>query len=455
MSHRVLILGGGASGALVAIRLLRAAHPPDVVCVIERESRLARGIAYSTPHREHLLNVPAARMSVFAEDPDHFRRWLAAEGLEADAQSYAARSDYGRYVAGVLEESARLADGRTRLVHVRGDAIELEPQPDRVRVRMANGQVLEGDRAVLALGHERPRFPPVLSEQLPGMIEDPWSPGALESLAPDSSVAILGSGLTMVDVALRLRSRGHRAAIHAISRHGLLPRPQRSRRNDWPLTVPLRQGCSRAAAVGIQPHDRMLRPLLRYIRSEIERASKAGSGWEDVFDSLRPLAGELWMQLSHRDRHAFLRHLRSYWDVHRHRMAPRVAAEVAALIEAGSLRVHAGRIRNVRRANAGLTIEFARRGESALRTLQVDALVNASGHTGGPHPLVSRLFAAGHARPGPYGLGVDATTDRHVVDASGRAQPRITAIGPLLRGVLWETTAIPDIREQARAEAER
>jgi uncharacterized NAD(P)/FAD-binding protein YdhS len=70
----VLIIGGGFSGTMLVVHLLRNS-PCLSVAVVDRGALPGRGIAYSTPHRFHLLNVPAGDMSAWPDAPDDILRW--------------------------------------------------------------------------------------------------------------------------------------------------------------------------------------------------------------------------------------------------------------------------------------------------------------------------------------------------------------------------------------------
>jgi uncharacterized NAD(P)/FAD-binding protein YdhS len=415
-----VIVGGGASGTLVAARLLAAPRPPSEVVLIEKSAAVGRGVAYSTPHREHVLNVPAGRMSALAEDPEHFMRWLGAA-----PNSYPPRAIYGDYLNALLDEA-----GTVR--RIKSDVQRITIEGDRAIV-----DDIDADLVVLAMGHLATRFP-IDAENV---VVDPWAEGALDSLPLDGELFIAGTGLTMVDIVLNLRRRGHQGTIHALSRHGLVARPHPRQR----ATFPVDTGVSETAGI---------RELVRRVRIAVDKAHDEGKGWEDVMDTLRPIGGQIWQRLSVDDRKRFLRHVRPFWEVHRHRMAPEVANEFERLRDEGYVRIYAGRLL---RAKHGV-IEFTSRHDGSMQTLRVAGAINATGPSSDwrnhAPPLVRSLIADRHARIDSLGLGLDATADGHLLDANGNRQERLVAIGPLLRGVLWETTAIPEIREQARRIAE-
>jgi len=443
--RRVVIVGGGASGVLAAVRFLMAPEPPSEVVLVERGEGLGRGVAYSTPNRRHVLNVPAGRMSALPEDPDHFVRWLAARegGARVHAQTYAARSDYGRYLGELLDEAERSAKG-VILRRVADAAVKVELDGPRARVTLAGGETIDASRVVLALGNPPTRWP--FGDELPGgqVVVDPWAPGALESIPDEGDVLVIGTGLTMIDVVLALSSRRTGGTIHAISRRGLLPHMHPATRKAWTFAVD-------GGRAGPIP----LRALVRRVRNESTRASAEGATWHDVMDTLRPIGAALWQRLSIDDRRRFLRHVRPYWDIHRHRMAPSVAERFERLRAEGRVEIHAGRIARFSSLDGGaIEVSFAPRGEGAVTRLRVAAVINATGPASdwraSESPLIGSLVEQGLVRFDALRLGLDAEPDGRLIGADGTLRPQFVAIGPPLRGVLWETTAVPDIREQAR-----
>jgi uncharacterized NAD(P)/FAD-binding protein YdhS len=180
-------------------------------------------------------------------------------------------------------------------------------------------------------------------------------------------------------------------------------------------------------------------------------------GWRPAVDSLRPVTAAIWETLGERERQRFLRHLRPWWDVHRHRIAPAVAARIAALREEGRLEIVAGRVTEVA---AGETLEVAigRRGGGTVRC-RIAGVVNCTGPEGqiarARDPLIGALLGSGAAREDSLGLGLDVDAQSRVIGADGRASERLSALGPLTRGAFWEIVAVPDIRGQAQAVARR
>jgi uncharacterized NAD(P)/FAD-binding protein YdhS len=430
-ARHVAIVGGGYAGTLQAIELSRRGF---AVTLIERGPQVGRGVAYGTAAPEHLLNVRAAGMSAFADASDHFADWLKASG-EGDRDSFAPRRTYGRYLGELLD--AAVSEG-VRIE--RAEAIDVE---EPATVRLASGSAVEADVVILAVGNlppERPRLIPAALEASV-YLSDPWSAELTRDLAPDARVLLIGTGLTAIDAALSLDSAGHHGPILALSRRGLLPRAHTERAVQPPaLTAP--------------PAPDPI-ALLRWTRAEADRL-----GWRPVVDSLRPVTQAIWAKIEPLERHRFLRHLRPWWDVHRHRIAPSIAAHIDGMRQAGRLRLAAGKLLSVAPAPDGTAeIAWRPRGQAEAETFRAARIVNCTGPqtdlTRANEPLLDALLARGRIRPDACRTGIDVAADCRILDRSGRPSDHLFAVGPITRSAFWEIVAVPDIRVQVRDLAER
>ncbi len=432
----VTIIGCGFSGSLLAINLLHHDGPKTII--IERDPALiGRGIAYGRAQEEHLLNVRASNMSAFPDDPENFTRWLSA-GNHPTANGFATRALYGRYLRELLDEARSRAPDRLQIVT--GEATALEPGEAGIRITLADGQNYASDHAVLAQGN----LPPAELahfEALEGgrYIPDPWSSGIADGLQPDDTVLLVGTGLTAVDVALSLEAEGFTGKIVCLSRRGLVPH------------VHLPNG----PMVG--PADRPAVDGSRLVRAVRERAAQIG--WRTAVDELRPHTQDLWRRATEQTRQRYLRHLRPYWDVHRHRIAPAVAAKLNALRETGQLTFAAGKLISVEQTGRLANVQWRVRGSEEVRSLAAARIINCTGPQGDvkrtTDPLLSSLRDRGIIRADALHLGIDSDDSGRVMDRDGKPHPAIYAIGPMTRGALWEIIAVPDIRRQAWTLARR
>jgi uncharacterized NAD(P)/FAD-binding protein YdhS len=420
----IAVIGAGASGVLTAVHVVRRSTTAKIA-LLDAGARAARGLAYGTPYGAHLLNVPAARMSALADEPDHFVRWLQAKLPDATPATFAPRPLYGDYLASVLA-----AHESPRLSRISGSAVGLTRDgAGKWSVHLHDGRIVDADTVVLALGNLPPADPFPQESHALNYVRDPWAPGAGQGLATDAPVLLIGSGLTMIDLALALRHEGHRGTIHVISRRGLLPR---SHAAYTPMQLERLEGSPRA--------------VLRSIRRAIESATD----WRAVIDALRPHTQTIWQSWTLAQRASFLRHARTMWDVHRHRTAPAVAAEINALIDSGALVLHRGRIQSLA---DGIVATWSHAGEqSELRVARaINCTGPASNYANVDLPLVLNMRRAGWLIPDPLGLGIESSADGRIVGSDGRPVDGLFTIGPLRRPAIWESTAIPEIRAQADA----
>jgi len=202
-----------------------------------------------------------------------------------------------------------------------------------------------------------------------------------------------------------------------------------------------------------------LRALLKALRLEVHRAEASGGDWRAVVDSLRPHANRLWQGLSAADQRRFFRHLRPYWEAHRHRMAPQVAKVIEGLAQQGRLRLHAGRVKVLFWDEEGADVEIKLRGRFGRVVLRVNRVINCTAPESDyrmlTHPLWRNLFARGIAVAGLIGLGLRTGPEGQLVNAEGEPSPSVFTLGVTRIGTLFETTSVEEIRAQAAALASR
>lgn len=435
-SSVIAVVGAGFSGVTTALHLLRRDASVKVV-LIERRSPLGLGAAYATDNPRHRLNVRAGNMSAWPDEPDGFVDWLAGQGRGVGPGGFATRGDYGSYLQSLLAGVAEGPEAAGRLVITPDEITAITRSGDGWRLTCGMGRTLSADAVVLALGNPPPSRPEGVDRDFAESdlyVADPWR---WEARVPegDAPILLLGSGLTMVDVALALDEARPGQSFVALSRRGLTPL-----RHDGAPPVKLPPPPSPLAGP---------LPTLAWLRSAAER-----HGWRTAIDALRPVTKALWRGWSLQQRTRFLRHGRAFWDVHRHRLAPQVAAHIDHMRRTGRLRVVAGRLERVEAArDQGFAVTWRPRGSARSERFEAGLLVNCTGPAASlarsSEPLLASLSEQGLVRPDPLGLGVDVDVDHRVIAVSGQAQPTLFAVGPMTRGALWEINAVPDIRVQA------
>jgi uncharacterized NAD(P)/FAD-binding protein YdhS len=412
---KIAIVGGGASGLLVALNLARKSQDSLHITIVEPRNVLGEGIAYSTQDEGHVLNVPAGRMSAFMDHPEHFMQWIGC-----DKNTFAPRRAYARY----LQETLQSLDlSKINLRHIQDKAISVAQEGAEWKVVVAGGEELFANAVVLAIGHGE-------SFQIPGVgkdltskryLADPWR---LTVSAVDGHLIGIGTGLTFIDHALTHIRRNSTNTVTGISRNGLIPEAHLAHRAD-PLEVP---------------------SIARENPEEMRRFIEEADDWRAAQDGIRHQLPDIWHRWSEQMKASFLDHDLRWWNVHRHRLAPEIAEEVRLAIDSGRIRVVKSGVSGVKEIDDGITVELST-GES----LRGDALVNCLGYrVAGEESLIETLIASGLAQEGPLGLGVKTDYPRfNLLDGNGRPQENVFVIGPVLFGERFETTAIPELREQA------
>ncbi|UST82904.1 FAD/NAD(P)-binding protein [Pseudomonas siliginis] len=454
----ILIIGGGLSGTMLAVQLLRLPGQRKIL-IIEPRAELGRGEAYSAVELGHTLNGNAARMSVDPDNPDDLTQWLTAhiadgswpESAEQDvpvSELFPPRGLFGVYVQQRLAEARAVGalQGST-VEHICAEAVDLQSGTGSMQLTLSDGRILRGSLAVLATGmFPAARTPQTHSSGLNAAALDPWDVAAMRELDPQSTVLIIGSGLTMVDAVVSLEQAGHRGPIEVFSRHGLLPHVRRQP----PAWVDFL-----AADHSIRTPRQLVRELRRHCRDAIAQ----GIDWQAPLDTVRAHIARLWSQATDVQRRQFVRHVRPWWESHHHRSPPLSAELIERLHKEGRLRIHAASFKGIEPGSGdAVTIRIRPRGEAETSTVSGAALINSSGIEYDwrrvARPLPQQLLARGLVRPGPLALGISAK-DGAVVGAEGRVSSQLFAMGPPLRGMWWESTAVTDVAAQAKALARR
>ena len=439
----VVIVGGGFSGAIFGLKLHRKC-PQWRIVIAEPKKKLGRGIAYGACGPEHLLNVPVSRMEIgllpsFADWLQQRRTQIAAALVESElnlAAAFVPRILFGDYVEERVTEALD-SKSPVGLSSVRGDVVRL--LSDQRGVLLTDGRQIKADIVVLAMGNLPPRPPGGPDTWLYDsgfFIPDPWASDAFSDIDPAEPLLLIGSGLTTVDVALRLAQDGHRGSMLAISRRGLVPRTHVAG-GAWPEFL---QDKIPASA----------RALTKIMRRQIALAEAQGIAWQRVFDAARPAVPSIWNGWSEFSRRQFARHLRPRWDVHRHRMAPRVSDAFAKLRDSGVLQVLSGRVTGYKPADS--LIEVSIRLRSGAHTMfKAGHIINCTGPGGDfartAIPLIAELRDRRLAVPDALGVGIE-TRDCAVMDGYGEPSSWLFALGPLTRPAWWEITAVPEINLQ-------
>ncbi len=438
-SH-IAIIGGGFSGVMTAVHLLKERHAELDITIIEPRSELGQGLAYSTPCDNHLLNVTASRMSAFPKQPEHFFNYALSQNKHILPDNYVPRKLYGQYMSSVFaSELAQRHNSSGNIEHKQAKVVDIEKIGERYRLFLTDNSTLDTDCVVLALGNlagNKPNWLHGLSMENTKYIHNPWNTEAIAAVASAEKILFVGSGLTAVDKIIELKAKGHKAEMYVVSRHGLLPR----------IHVEKYQ---RAEPEELQAASAL--EALKIIRKRIKDLTSGD--WRHVIDSLKSTTQTWWLSLSRHEQKQFVRHLQSYWDVHRHRMAPNIGREIETLLQSGQLKLFAGRIISISEANESLSVDIKERGKNRIKNLIVNKIINCTGPQSSlktiDSPLLTNLCKRDLVCPHDLGTGIAVRADGQVLDKSGQAVEGLFAIGRLQKEELLESVAVPELREQA------
>lgn len=437
----IAIIGAGLSGTLCLINLIKFQTEKLRIFIIDKSTKPGYGLAYCTPEPHHLLNVPAASMGAFADAPDHFHQWLVRHRYEYKPDDFVPRFLYGSYINELYLEALSKQSKDLEINFLQNEAIDIEVFQHKAFIHLDDRNLVMSDKVILALGN----FPAAHLE-LSDMrytkderyIQHPWEEGILDKIGKDDDVLIIGTGHTMIDVFSSLHHKNHRGTITAISKHGLLPKVHQQQ-----------EFLQSTDYLAVFPRPYKLNSLFSYLKPYLKQ-----DNWQEVINNVAKHFQLIWSELSLEDKQRFCRHLHSRWSVARHRMPAQVASIIGSRWQQGQLKIVAAQVENIHPTPNSLEATIYLRKVQQSTTLQPKFIINCTGQENNyaklNNPLVQKLFKNGLLRNDSLNLGVNATADGALIDASGRISNILYTIGPPLRGILGETTLVSDIRVQAQ-----
>jgi len=432
------IVGGGFSGICTVWHLLRheGLSPSFRCAIIEPDTRLGAGLAYRTDSPCHLLNVPARGMSVSSRDRGSFVRWLSEVAPDYSPDDFVPRGLYRQYLIACLKQA--LEPWQPEVLSVFQDEVRAIIPPSgshKHLLRLASGNIIRAKAVVLAIGNLPPR-----SHLDNGLLCLPWCRSI--NYRTIQTLAIIGTGLTALDVILEAEEAGYAGRYVLISRHGQFPRPH----HDPVQNVPneLHQWATELVAS---------RPKLLRVLHAFQQKRKAGFDWQPLVDALRHVAPEIWRGFAPEDKQKFLCRLRALWNIHLHRSCQKSIQTVMQLRNSGRLEQIHARVVAVEkrdgRSNSAVRLVLQ---PGNVATVDVDAAVNGTGLFSNilqtDSQLVAQLLEDGLVQPDTFRLGLRVNTLGQLISATGVVQPLLFTVGTLRRGEELECTAVPEIRRQ-------
>ncbi len=442
----IAIIGAGASGTITAIQLLNKLSTKANIFLIEKkEQTLFRGAAYSSQLVYEPLNVQSGRMSIYNHLPDHFYDWVVANRqaqseTEITRDSFVSRRWFGDYLTENFEEAKQQSENVTvEIVLAKCTDIAFNSADECYTLSFESRDDIQVDYLVFACGNEPPADVLEKEKVLGGKyISNPWTGNPFEKLKANEDVLLIGMGLTMVDHVVSLQKSQHKGKIFCFSRNGYLPLPH----------APIQQ-----FVFDMNQEAKEVKQVLDALWQNLTLAKGQDISWQNVMDALRPYTAGIWKRMSLDSKKYFLKRLRSYWEIHRHRMPVASANYLKELEGAGQLKFIAGSIQSVDCKDDTMVVHYIAKGDKNESTLAVHHIINCTGPSSDYYKTSNTLFKnllnKGWMKQDALKLGIETGVRGEIIKSNGVVLNHAFSIGPLRKAMEWETTAIREIRTQA------
>jgi uncharacterized NAD(P)/FAD-binding protein YdhS len=456
VTEKIAIIGGGFCGWSLAANLIYKAQKPLQIYLIEKGPHLAKGVAYSTKNAFHLLNVRAENMGAFADRPQHFFEWLnhnerlwrekhpGFQHLAIEPHSYLPRMLYGIYLEAIRQEAIQQAlEKKISFQYLEKEVVDVTCNSGEVSLQFLDKSMLSADVAVLAIGVPPNKSFTKSNAECSHYYHSIWSESfdelcdRAQRLNSDTHIAIIGTGLTMLDALTSLVVKGFKGKISAISRSGIISKTHLPYVESWPNFIPWENPPTAALEV------------FRLVRWEIAKAEKAGKSWRSVIDALRKEMTRVWQSLSWLERKKAVAHLLKIWNPVRHRLPWNYATELQDYMNSGHFHLHKAIVKDTQPLNNHKIRLCLQSQDKTLSCIEADYVLNCSGPemnvTKHPSALIQNLLKKEAIVPDPLNLGIQVDIHGKV---KGKNQGRLFAVGQILFGERLETTAVPELRQQ-------
>ncbi|WP_417384623.1 FAD/NAD(P)-binding protein [Gimesia sp.] len=445
---KVAIIGGGFSGTMAAVNLARLSSSPLCIQLINDKYPLGRGVAYGTRREEHLLNVAARNMSAVPDHANHFLDWLRTRVDYSDLpdpqlrETYVPRRIYGDYLRSILATYMQPIDRHhpAEIQVIEQEAVDIEFNFEgTAEITLKDGSMIDADRVLLATGNQPPC--PLAEDAFshPGYCAEPWGNWMEHIPDPSENIIVMGTGLSMIDVFLTLSEQNWQGNLIAISHNGMIPQAH-FRGIEYPDFLPE------------EPENLGLENLVQLLEKHCRQLQRIGENPGIVVDRLRPHTQKIWQKFELAEKQEFLKKYAARWNVIRHRIAQPIHQRVTEAITEGRLSVVRGRITGLEADGDRVCVNVLNRA-GEFQQVKGGLVINCTGPNSGfsdtTVPLFQNLLQRGLIRPDELDMGIDVGADFATIDEEGSPSEFLFAIGPLMKGTLWETTAVPELRGQA------
>lgn len=444
----IAIIGGGFCGLMTAINVIEKSPMPIAITLINKDFPTAKGVAFSAHTEAYLLNVAASNMSCFADDLRHFMRWLQQQpAYKAVPENmlermFVPRKLYGEYLLQTWE-SAKQSNPQVIVTEVIAKATNVTVENGVSTVMCDNGETVRANYLVLATGNEKPSSPYITNAAFynsPRYFANPWNADAVRNIN-NEDVLIIGNGLTMVDTVLGLLEQNYKGTIYSLSPNG------------FSLLPHIGHGVLYKELLNELKPPFKLAELYKLFSKHIKLVSAIGLSAEPVIDSVRVKTQEIWAALSLEDKRQFLRHIKYKWGIARHRLPAHIHRKLQQLRVDKKLVSCKASLQNLDENNNSVTVTFYDKKLQQTQTINVARVINCTGPvsdiTRSDNKLIKNLVTNNLIAPDPLKLGINASFDGEIIDATGNISDTLFTLGSHMKGILWESTAVPDLRVQA------
>lgn len=446
-SQTIAIIGGGFSGINVAVQLAKQAKEQISILIFNYKYPVTKGVAYHTNNEEHLLNVPASGMSFFADAPHHFVEWLRKnydDKFLSEARdhndSFISRRIYGQYITDVFNKQILHSGVNYNLIE--DEVTDVQATNEGYTINTLNNFSATCNKIIFALGNDEPEMPSFITNEMMNegvYVNNPWMQESQRINDKEKDILLLGSGLTMVDNLISLLDNGFNGKVHVVSSKGFLP------------VAFIKSNTDNGIVNELQP-PYQINIVFDIFRKHAHRLHEQGICGGEVVAALRPLTQKIWIELSVEERIRFLSHIRHLWGVFRHRLPLQPYNLLMDLVKQGRVKITAGRLVNVEYSKGVAMAIIRQKKSSDFLSLPIQRIINCTGPLNNisrsKHPLIQNLLKRNIVEPDDLKLGLRATEEGKIVTKDQPSENLFT-MGPMLKGVLWETTAVNEIRYQA------
>lgn len=444
------IIGGGFCGTATFIQLIKQTKGPLNIVLINKTKPHTKGIAFNSYNPDHVLNVPAVKMSLFPDEPENFVEWIKSKTEYSNFvddelnDKFLPRQIYGRYLEELFNETIYNLPENVSINVLEDEAVDLIPSESSMKVVLKKNKSFNADRVVLALGNFIPENPKIKNERFyesKNYFQDPWKIDVIKNLDEINDILIIGTGLTMVDNVISLLQHGYKGKIYALSTKGFFPLSHKKRKPYTEILDDLKPPYS-------------ISKLYVTFRKHIKHVLSNGITGEAVVDAVRPKTQEIWLSLSLDDKKRFMNHIRHLWGVARHRLPKEIFDNMQTLMKDGRLEILGGRILNIEEKDNKIIVSYKDRKNQQVKEVKVQRVINCTGPKTDLNKvddeLVKNLMSRGIVAADEMKLGINALPDGTIIQKDHSLSTRVFTLGSMLKGILWESTAVPELRSQAK-----